>query len=206
MPLSTYDELKTSIADFLDRTDLTSVIPDFIKLAEADMNRKVRYWRMENRASASVSTQYSAIPSDFLEPIRLHLETGDYRPLELISQQDMQVRRRDNLNTSGRPAYYAFTQGELELYPTPDGTYGLEMNYYQRIPELSTTQTSNWMLQYFPDVYLYGSLVHSAPYLDDDNRASVWSAYYQQAIDAIMREGEQAKFGGTGRRMKIKAY
>ena len=42
MALSTYDELKASIADFLNRDDLTSVIPDFIKLAETGMNREVR--------------------------------------------------------------------------------------------------------------------------------------------------------------------
>ena len=55
MALSTYDELKDSVADFLNRSDLTSVIPDFIKMAETDMNRKVRHWRMENRASATIS-------------------------------------------------------------------------------------------------------------------------------------------------------
>ncbi len=43
MAVGTYAELKTSIADFLNRDDLTSAVPDFIKLAEADMNRKVKH-------------------------------------------------------------------------------------------------------------------------------------------------------------------
>ena len=62
------------------------------------------------------------------------------------------------------------------------------------------------MLEYFPDAYLYGSLIHSAPYLKDDARLQVWAALYQSAIDAINMSGEKAKFGGSGRRMKIRAY
>ena len=38
MALATYSDLKASVADFLNRTDLTSTIPDFIALAEADIN------------------------------------------------------------------------------------------------------------------------------------------------------------------------
>ena len=66
MALTTYDELKSSIADFLDRDDLTTVIPDFITLAETKMNREIRHWRMEKRATAVLDTQYSALPNDFL--------------------------------------------------------------------------------------------------------------------------------------------
>ena len=206
MAISNYTELQSTIADFLNRDDLTAVIPTFITLAEAEFNRRLRHWRMENRASAEVDSQYSAIPADFLEPIRLHLETSNYRTLELISQSDMQSMRMRNLDTSGEPEYYALTQGEIELYPTPDATYDLEMNYYARIPALSGSNATNWLLTYFPDAYLYGALAHSAPYLGEDARMATWAVFLQSAIDGIIREGEQAKFGGTGRRMKIRAY
>lgn len=206
MAISTYTELKAAIADFLNRDDLTSVIPTFISLAEVDMNRNVRHWRMENRASAEVDSQYSAIPADMVEPIRLHLETTNFRPLIATSSTDLQERRSDGLDVAGKPQYYAFTQGEIELYPTPDATYNLEMNYYARIPTLSGAVATNWMLTYFPDSYLYGALAHSAPYLGEDARTQTWAALYQNAIAGIMRENEQTKFGGTGRRMKIRAY
>ena len=206
MAITNYTELQSTIADFLNRDDLTAVIPTFITLAEAEFNRRLRHWRMENRASAEVDSQYSAIPADFLEPIRLHLETSNYRTLELMSQADMQSMRMRNSDTSGEPAYYALTQGEIELYPTPDATYNLEMNYYARIPALSVSNATNWLLTYFPDAYLYGALAHSAPYLGEDARMATWAALLQSAIDGIIRESEQAKFGGTGRRMKIRAY
>jgi hypothetical protein len=206
MAITTYAELKSSITDFLNRDDLDTVAPDFITLAEADLSRKVRHWRMEGRATAEIDTQYSAIPADFLEVITFHVTSGNLRPLELISQAEMLQRRYENLDTSGKPAYYALTAGEIEVYPTPDGTYTTELYYYKRISALSDSNTSNWLLEYFPDAYLYGSLVHSAPYLKDDARLQLWAALYEQAIASINRESEATKFGGSGRRMKIKAY
>jgi len=206
MAITTYAELQSSITDFLNRDDLDTVAPDFITLAEADLSRKIRHWRMEGRATAQIDTQYSAIPADFLEVITFHITSGNLRPLELISQAEMLRRRYESLDTSGRPAYYAITAGEIEVYPSPDGTYETELYYYKRIDALSDSNTSNWLLQYFPDAYLYGALVHSAPYLKDDARIQVWASLYAQAIASINGESEASKFGGSGRRMKIRAY
>ena len=206
MALTTYDELKASIADFLNRDDLTAVIPDFITMAEAEMQRRIRHWRQEKRSTAELDTQYSAIPADFLEVISFHISSGDYRSLELISRAQMQDRRYRSGDASGKPAFYAVTAGEIEVYPTPDGTYTAELYYYSRIPALSASNTSNWVLEYFPDAYLYNSLVHSAPYLKDDPRMQTWAALSTNAIDGINAESESSKFGGSGRRMKIRSY
>lgn len=206
MAITTYTELKTAIADFLNRDDLSSAVPTFISLAEADMQRRVRHWRMEKRSTAELDTQYSAIPADFVEVIRLYVTSNDTRPLELISQAELLDRKAKRSNASGAPAYYALTAGELEIYPVPDGTYDVELYYVSRIPALSDSNASNWMLEQYQDAYLYGSLVHSAPYLKDDARVTVWAALYQNAIDAINAESERSKFGGSGRRMKIRSY
>ena len=206
MPITTYAELKTNIADFLNRDDLAAISSTFISLAEDDLNLRLRHWRQEKRSTAEIDTQYTAIPADMLEIIRFYTTSGDTRPLELISQAEMLDRKFRNLNTSGQPAYYALTAGEIEVYPVPDGTYTSELYYYSRIPALSDSNTSNWVLDYYSSAYLYGSLIHSAPYLKDDARIQVWAALYQNAIDAINTESEKAKFGGSGRRMKIRAY
>lgn len=206
MAITTYDELKTSVANWLNRDDLTSVVPDFITLAEADMNRKIRHWRQEKRSTAEIDTQYSAIPADFAEAIRFYLTANNTSPLELISQSEMIDQRYKSADTSGKPRYYAITAGEIEVFPTPDGTYDAELYYYSRIDELSDSNASNWVLEYFPDVYLYGSLMHSSPYLKDDARVTVWASLYQAGIDAIMLETEGFKFGGSGRRLTIRSY
>lgn len=206
MAITTYAELQSSIADFLNRDDLASVTTSFISLVEADMQRKVRHWRMEKRSTAELDTQYSAIPADFVEVIRFHVTSGDTKPLELISQAELLDRKAKSLNTSGTPAYYAITAGEIEVYPAPDGTYDVELYYIASIPALSDSNTANWLLERYPDAYLYGALVHSAPYLKDDARIQVFAALYQNAIDAINAESERSKYGGSGLKMKIRSY
>ena len=70
MSISNYSELKSAIADWLLRTDLTSVIPSFISMAEAQISRDVRDRRMVKRATAEIDTEYSQIPADWQETIR----------------------------------------------------------------------------------------------------------------------------------------
>lgn len=205
MALSNYSELKTSVADFLNRDDLTSVIPDFVKLAEVNINSTLRHWRMENRATAELSGQYLATPANFLEPIRLHLES-DFRPIELVSVYRLQTLRRNASNTTGTPTNYALVQGEFEFFPSPDATYNVEMTYYASVAPLSDSNTQNVILQNFPDLYLYGSLSHSAPYLADDARLPVWSSLYASGIETANKQSGEGKYGGSGLRMKIRSY
>ena len=204
MAITTYAELKTSITDFLNRDDLTTVAPTFISLAEADMQRRVRHWRQEKRSNANLNSRYSDVPGDFLEVIRFGVTGDNNSTLEMISQSQMLDRRMQNGNTSGSPRYYALTAGEIELFPSPSAITSTELYYYSKIDPLSDSTASNWMLANHPDAYLYGSLVHSAPYLADDSRITMWAALYQAAIDAINAESESVKFGGSGRRLNIR--
>jgi hypothetical protein len=206
MAITNYTQLKSTIADFLNRDDLTAVIPTFISLAESRINREVRHWRMENRATTTLNSQYESLPPRFIAPIRLTLTDSPTYELEVVSQAQMLDRRSQALDEAGRPQYYALTQGELEFFPTPDENYTLEMTYYEALNALSDSNANNWLLTNYPDVYLYGSLIHSAPYLSDDARAQTWAALYQSSIDALIRDDEQAKFGGTGLRIKIRSY
>ena len=206
MAITTYAELQSSIADFLNRDDLTSTIPTFISLAEANFNRTVRHWRMEKRSTAIVSAQYTGLPSDFLEPLRFSITSGTTRRLELLSQAQMLDRRQDSHNVTGDPRYYAMTDGSIELLPTPAADRTLEMVYYGSPPSLSGSNTSNWLLTYYPDAYLYGALVHSAPYLADDSRIQVWASLLNNAISGINSDSESAKYGGVGLKMKARSY
>ena len=67
MAITTYSELKTAVANWLNRDDLTSNIPEFIALAEAAINDQVRHWRMEKRAETTLDAQFIGPPSDWLE-------------------------------------------------------------------------------------------------------------------------------------------
>ena len=167
MALGNFTELKASIADTLNRDDLTAQIPDFIKLAEAQLSRDLRHWRMEDRATATVDTQYTALPIDFISPVRITIPADPTHTLELVGPFEISKLRMDNGNTTGRPEFYAVVDGAFEVFPTPDADYTVELVYYEAIPDLATNNT-NWLLTHYPDAYLYSSLIHSSPFLQED--------------------------------------
>jgi hypothetical protein len=202
--IATYAELQTAIADFLNREDLTAVIPTFIRLAEARMDRDLRHWRQEQRSNADLDAQYSALPPDFLQPIRLQILAGPSGEVAPISTAQMLQLRGDRADLVGRPTNYAITGGSIELYPTPDDTYASSLVYYGRTPALSVSNTTNWLLTEAPDAYLYGSLVHAAPYLKDDARLAVWESMFKLSLDTLNSSSEDAKYGGTGLKMRTR--
>ncbi len=204
MALNSYANLKTAIADFLNRDDLTAVIPDFITLAEAQIYRDIRHYEMENRATAQLDSQYLARPSDWLETIRIHLTTSGTRNLQLLSGASMADKRQGVENATGEPKFYRHAERAFEVFPTPDGTYNVEILYYQKIPALSDTNTSNWLLSEAPDVYLYGSLLHSSPYLAEDGRVAVWAQLYSAAVSKVNGAGDAASVSGSGLTMKVR--
>jgi hypothetical protein len=206
MSISTYATLQTAIGDFLNRSDLTATIPTFISLAEAAIGRDLRHWQMETRAVAEIASQYSQVPTDWLGSIRFHTTDGNTAPMDLISQAELIERRAGNANTGGRPVFYAVSAGQFEFFPTPDEVYNAELIYNARIPALSDTNTGNWLLSEASDVYLYGALIHSAPYLKEDGRATTWAAMYQSAVQSLQTQSNKAKHSGSGLRMKIRSY
>lgn len=201
---TTYAELKTEIADFLNRDDLTDVIPTFIKLAEAGFNRDIRHFEMESRQTSDVDDRFLTRPGDWLETIRLNLTANGTKTLELMSAHSMQDKRYESVDTSGTPAYYSHVDGKFELFPTPGSSVNVELLYYAKIPALSDSNTSNWLLSRYPDVYLYGSLAHSAPYLQEDQRIGLFAQVYRDLIQSINMESDKAKWSGTGLKPRIR--
>jgi hypothetical protein len=198
MALTTYAELKTSIGDWLNRSDLTSVIPDFISLAEAQIERTLRARQMIVRANASFDAQYGAVPSDFLETKSLKLtSTNPQTPLEFLSIDALDQKAAE-YTASGKPKFFGVVGGQLRIVPTPDSTYTTELTYYAKLSKLSTSNTSNWLLSSSPDIYLYGSLLQAAPYLQDDARIQTWATLYERALnDSQTADDRGASSGGA---------
>ena len=205
MALTTYTSLKTSIANFLNRDDLTSVIPDFVALAESQINRDIRHWKMEVRSSGQQDPgdEYMQVPADWVETIRLHITDNGTSVVNLLSRDAMADKRQGDEDTSGTVAYYTHADGQIQLYPTPSGTTNFELLYYQKVPSL-LSNSDNWLLLEAPDVYLYGSLIHSAPYLVEDERVAMWAQMYSASVARLNEASESARFSGSGLRLKIR--
>jgi hypothetical protein len=204
MALNSYSALKTSIGDWLNRDDLTAVIPDFISLAEAQMERRLPTQKMVKRANATIDTPFSAVPSDFLSVKSLVLtSTAPVQSLVFITEDELDAKKYV-YRTTGKPQYFALVGNQIEVLPAPDTGYTAEITYVATLPKLSDSNTSNWVLERHPDVYLYGSLLQAAPYLRDDERVGLWSSQYQAAIEDMLLQNERAAFSQGRTAMAVK--
>ena len=197
MALDTFAGLKATIADYLNRDDLTSIIPSFISIAEAKFNRKLRVRQMVKRATATLDTAFFAFPSDFLQAKEFQLNTNPITYLEFITEKQGDLLRQDSFIAAGQPKYYTIVGTQLEVIATPDSSYTGELSYYGKIPALSDSNTSNWLLAYAPDLYLYGALVEATPYLKDDERLATWSTLYTNSLGDIEVADQRASVSST---------
>ena len=118
MAITNYAQLQSSIASWLLRSDLTAVIPDFITLAEAQFNREIRNRKMIKRATATIDSQYSAVPSDWLQNVDLVIETNPITTLQFVTSEQLD-RLRGSTSTNGSPSVYTVVGQELEVLPVP---------------------------------------------------------------------------------------
>jgi hypothetical protein len=197
MAIDSYSTLKSTIADFLNRTDLTSAIPSFISLSEAKFNRVLRTRQMIKRANATIDTRYFAMPADFLEAKSFILNTNPITYVEFASQDYIQKQRESVAIASGKPKLFGIIGTQFEVVPSPDASYTGELTYYAKIDPLSDSTTSNWLLSYAPDLYLYSALIQAAPYLRDDERIATWGQFYTAAMDDIVVADQRASVATT---------
>jgi hypothetical protein len=194
MPFTSYSDLKTSLANYLARTDLTDQIPDFITLAENRLRRELRIRQMLKIATASTTANDSTVslPSDFLELRDIHLNTT---PIEALTYYAPSVFFRNARATdTGRPKNYTITASEIQFAPIPDSVMTVQLLYYAAPTYLSDANTSNVFLANCPDAILYAALGEAEPYLMNDERLSTWAALYQRAIDTINVSDDRGEY------------
>jgi len=205
MAITTYAELQTAAANWLDRTDLTARIPEFIELAEASFNRKIRQPDMVTKNdSFSISGQYNTLPYDTLEIIRIVVDVQPVIVLEYLTPEEL-AQRRGDLTGTGKPYYFTLIGGssnQLEVLRSPDATYTSSIVYYTRIPALTDSATTNWLLTNHPDVYLFGTLVEAEPYLKNDERMPLWMSRLESALTDLRLQGERELHSGASLQMR----
>ena len=206
MALTTYTELKSSVADWLNRTDLTAVVPDFISLAEAQIERTLRTRQMIVRATASIDSEYSAVPSDFLETKSIKLNTNPVTALQFESVDALDSLKSTTYIAAGKPQYFGIVGGQIRVLPVPDSTYTAELIYYAKLTKLSDSVASNWLLSQAPDVYLCGALMQATPYLKDDARISVWAALYARGLEELQVADDRGATSGGSIMMRARTF
>jgi hypothetical protein len=198
MAIGTFAQLKTAAANWLDRSDLTDRIPEFITLAEARFNRNLRIRDMETVSTAistTAGTREYSLPTGFVQMKEFHLSTDPITPLSYITPEMMS--RMWAGSAKAKPQVFTIIADNVRLGPNPDAVYTTSMLYYKTFTALSDSATTNDMLTNNPDVYLYGTLLEAEPFLMNDQRVSLWLAAFQKAVDDIQNQDNKDRHSGS---------
>jgi hypothetical protein len=203
MAFTNYSALKTTVANYLGRTDLTSQIPDFITLAETRLARELRTRQMLKSATSPMTSGDAkiALPTDFLEVRDLYIQGNPRMPVTYLSPSAF--TRDARADESGKPFYYTVLAQEFVFAPVPDGTRTLEILYYAKPTVLSDSNASNVFLANYPDALLYGALAEAEPYLINDARLQTWISLYDRAINNINESDEGSEYSGVPLTMQL---
>jgi hypothetical protein len=201
MAINTYGTLQTAVANWLDRDDLTSRIPEFISLTEAIFNRTLRIRAMETIVSDNTpsGSKEDALPTGYLQMREIHLETSPIVPLSYITPEIMYRIRAGSVN--GRPNSYTIMGENILFGPTPDSVYAYSMTYYKALDALSDNAPTNWAILNAPDMYLYGTLLQAEPFLMNDERVPLWERGFRQAISDLQEQDNKDRHSGSEMRV-----
>jgi len=206
MALDTYANLKTEIASFLNRDDLTAQIDTFIDLAETRHARDLRIREMETvdtSITTVAGTQSYDLPTGYLELRYAMLQTSPYTMLQYMSPADF-FRVYNAGEGSGMPVYYTIVGKKIYLGHEPDSANVLELGFFKRPTALSDSNTTNDLLTEFPDLYLYGSLAETSPFLMQDERLAVWSSLYKEGVRTANESAQRGRVSAAPLQMSAR--
>jgi hypothetical protein len=187
--MSDYADLQASIGAFLNRQDLAGIIPAFIALAEAELNRVLDCREMVEFANLGLDTERVLLPTGFAGVKSFRL-SAPARELTYVSPDTM-----DGFDgCAGAPHHYTIVGDSFTLWPAPGSTVSARLRYRRRLEPLALAGT-NWLLETHLDAYLYGALKHSAPYLVEDERIALWQGLFDRAVEQINDDGRKQLLG-----------
>jgi len=198
MPFSNYGDLQAAIRAWLNRTDLDTVIPDFIVQAEATLNKvlRTRYMVVEgNPVTIGAGQDRAALPGDLIDILYVVDNADATRTLVKQVPDWMARQQRLRLKSPGVPLYYAVIGGNMLVCPVPAANTAYKISYYQEIPPLAANG-SNWVSAHHADLYLYTALMHAAPYLADDARSELFGQSIVKMVQSLIANNQTTTLEG----------
>lgn len=197
MALSNYNDLLASVATWLNRTDLTAVIPDFVTIAESKIARDLRLRNQitASTLSTSATTRAVALPAGWIAFSSVTVGATPPNVCEYVTTERLDTLYQEQ-GGSGRPFVYSIEGSNILFGPTPDAVYPVNVNFYQRFPALVSAST-NWLLTNHPNVYLYACLREGAFYTKDQAGAQQWDGLYKQETSNVQKDDDQATHSGS---------
>lgn len=182
MTIANYIDLQAAVGNWLARSDLLTHIQTFIDLGETMLNRRLHTRDMEASAIVVPSQTVNFVP----------LPAGYMRLVSFTDDFGTPLVASETISSSGkgRPSRYRISS-RVDFDTIADANYNFTFNYIKRLD--IATDLTNSVLTNHPDCYLYSALLHSAPFIMDDDRANTWRQLLEVAVrDANNQDSRNA--------------
>lgn len=176
--ISDYADLMVASHEYAGRNDIAHLFARFLGMAETKFNRLLRIAEMEGDASIPVTTGEGPLPADFLvmRDARVSATSAALRAMPLSELKTRYSR-------GGIPIGYAIVGTNILLRPTWSGD--LLASYYKKIPALTLSNTTNWLLSAAPNAYLYAIVEQIALWERDLDKAAAAGGLLMSEINAL---------------------
>ena len=184
--ITSYTTLLTAVSDYLNRSDLTTFLPNFVQNWEERFYRQPKNFGrwMETSTSGTISSGVLAVPSDYLGLKYAYVEGNPGARLDRASLNQLYGTYPRNGRTDV-PAWIARDAGNFVFGPEPDDDYTIAYIYWAKPTKLrsfSGDAAAHWLIVNAPDICLYGSLLEASPFLLHDDRVPLWKTAYDMAV------------------------
>lgn len=184
----TYNNLITTVGDYLERDDLNSSIPTFIRLAEKKIARILKA-QLSTVTVTDVLTANNALvtkPARWIETVSFTvMSANQISVLKKRSRETIQAMFPDTTAT-GLPKYYAeWQQDYFYLGAIPDQAYNFELVIYQEPIPLDINNQTNFLTDISPDLMIYATLLEATGYLKNDERLGIWQTARDESIKQL---------------------
>jgi hypothetical protein len=197
-----YADIVSLTLGYADRqdTEVTSRIDLFMRVTEARINRLLMTLDMSCRATTPMSsiTEYYSLPINYsvMRSIKVIDNNNSKSRVTLLQVNPEQMANIINNGETQFPCYTVIS-GDIHVQPFYDNTHSLEIDYFQTLPPLSTSITTNWLSDSNPDTYIFGLLVEINSFIKDANSATMWDARFNQALSEITNNDSKSTWSGT---------
>jgi hypothetical protein len=193
MTIATYSDLKAAVPNWLRRADLAVLVPDFIMLAEREMDRTLRTAIQLGEVTVAIDAEFIAAPAGFRLVRGFRLTGGAGGLLREVTPEQMVQRKAAPFARAAQPREFTVIGSQIEFWPAPDRAYSAVVELQASLVPLSEANPTNWILSAHPDAYLFGALAAGAAYAKNDERAAAYQAQFERVLGDI-QEGLRTSY------------
>tara|TARA_R110000744_G_C19370310_1_gene562421 strand:+ start:7286 stop:7912 length:627 start_codon:yes stop_codon:yes gene_type:complete len=186
-----HTELVTAAKAYADRQDIevSQNLDTFILMTEARINRVLKTREQSTRIYTPTikDQEYYTLPPDYsgMRNIQLNVgepsSTNDVISMHFVTPEQIDCKR----SSSSGEVVYTIVNNQIQIYPLQDVGLTIEIVYYQKVPNLNSVNSTNWLSDSHPDIYLSGVVSQIEAFVKNYEISSSWDDRMSRSIDEL---------------------